>query len=146
MILRLDSNELTIDDLRAYGAAIQNLYADDGVGFVHIPFECPDRLIAMVSNFILSLDCVVLSIVYAERNGGIKFSIRSELPDMKAGDLAHLALAGLGDGGGHPMIAGGLIFPEDMGKLGDHPDELIRERFLSTLHGMGIDPKQLAQL
>ena len=145
LILRLDSNELTIDDLRAYGAAIQNLYADDGVGFVHIPFDCPDRLIAMVSNFILSLDCVVLSIVYAERNGGIKFSIRSELPDMKAGDLAHLALAGLGDGGGHPMIAGGLIFPEDMGKLGDHPDELIRERFLSTLHGMGIDPKQLAQ-
>ena len=132
MILRLDSNELEIDDLRAYGAAIQNLYASDGLGFVHIPFDCPDRLIAMVSSFILSLDCVVLSVVYADRGGGMKFSLRSELPTLKAGDLVHMALEGIGDGGGHPMMAGGVIFPKFISKLGKDPDQAIRDRFIAA--------------
>ncbi|MBR5973769.1 MAG: DHH family phosphoesterase [Clostridiales bacterium] len=131
-LLRLESNDLSIDDLRAYGAAIQNLYADEGLGFVHIPFDCPDRLIAMVSSFILSLDCVDLSIVYADRNGGLKFSVRSELTDFKAGDLIHLALQGIGDGGGHPMMAGGVIFPDHMEDLGEAPDKVIRQRFLTV--------------
>ena len=134
LILRLDSNELEIDDLRAYGAAIQNLYASDGIGFVHIPFDCPDRLIAMVSSFILSLDCVSFSVVYAERNGGMKFSLRSELSNIKAGDLIHIALDGIGDGGGHPLMAGGIIFPEHMSELGKGKkrDEAIRKRFIDA--------------
>lgn len=136
LILRLDSNELEIDDLRAYGAAIQNLIANDGVGFVHIPFDCPDRLIAMVSSFILSLDCVDLSIVYAERDGGMKFSVRSELPKLRAGDLIHQALDGIGDGGGHALMAGGVIFPDRMKELGNDPDRCIRERFLKVLETM----------
>ena len=131
-LLRLESNDLSIDDLRAYGAAIQNLYADSMLGFVHIPFDCPDRLIAMVSSFILSLDCVDLSVVYAERNGGLKISVRSELTDFKAGDLIHQALQGIGDGGGHPMMAGGIIFPEHMADLGENPDEEIRKHFLTV--------------
>ena len=133
LILRLDSNELEIDDLRAYGAAIRNLHAKEGVGFVHIPFDCPDRLIAMVSSFIMSLDCIDLSVVYADRNGGLKFSIRSEIPDLKAGDLVHLALEGIGDGGGHAMMAGGVIFPDKLIELGDKADAVIRRRFLKAL-------------
>ena len=136
LMLRLDSNELEIRDLRAYGAAIQNFVTQEGVGFVHIPFDCPDRLVAMVSSFILSLNCVVLSVVYAERSGAIKFSIRSELPDFRAGDWAHLALAGIGDGGGHPTMAGGIIFPEMRSVLGDDPDPVIRERFMAALHSL----------
>ncbi|MBO4926633.1 MAG: DHH family phosphoesterase [Clostridiales bacterium] len=136
LIVRLDSNELEIDDLRAYGAAIQNFVTSKGVGFVHIPFDCPDRLIAMVSSFILSLDCVVLSVVYAERNGGLKFSIRSEVPDFQSGDWVHLALAGIGDGGGHPSMSGGVIFPEMMPTLGDDPDKAIRKRFLQALRAL----------
>ena len=132
LILRLDSNELEVDDLRAYGAAIQNLYASNGLGFVHIPFDCPDRLIAMVSSFILSLDCVVLSVVYAERGKGMKFSIRSELSNLNAGDLIHKALQGIGDGGGHPMMAGGIIFANKIAELGDDPDAVIRQRFLNA--------------
>ncbi|MBR3056889.1 MAG: DHH family phosphoesterase [Clostridiales bacterium] len=136
LLLRLDSNELGLDDLRAYGAAIQNLHAKDGIGFVHIPFDCPDRLVAMVSNFILSLDCVVLSVVYADRDGGMKFSIRSENSDLNAGDLIRVALEGIGDGGGHPMIAGGVIFPDGMEKLGNDTDTAIRQLFFDTYEKM----------
>ena len=132
MILRLDSNELEIEDLRAYGAAIQNLYASDGIGFVHIPIDCPDRLIAMVSSFILSLDCVVMYVVYADRDGGMKFSLRSELSALNAGDLVHMALKGIGDGGGHPMMAGGVIFPKNMSELGPDPDQEIRDRCIAA--------------
>ena len=140
LIARFDSNELEVDDLRAYGAAIQNFVTSDGVGFVYIPFDCPDRLIAMVSNFILSLDCVVLSVVYADRNGGLKFSIRSEVPGFMSGDWVQLALAGIGDGGGHPTMAGGIIFPEMLPVLGDDPDHVIRQRFLTALASMQKKP------
>ena len=140
LIARFDSNELEVVDLRAYGAAIQNFVTSDGVGFVHIPFDCPDRLIAMVSNFILSLDCVVLSVVYADRNGGLKFSIRSEVPGFMSGDWVQLALAGIGDGGGHPTMAGGIIFPEMLPVLGDDPDHVIRQRFLTALASMQKKP------
>ena len=136
LMIRFDSNELEIRDLRAYGAAIQNVYVKDGVGFVHIPFDCPDRLIAMVSNFILSLNSVVLSVIYAERGGGLKFSVRSELSDFTAGDWVHLALKDIGDGGGHPTMAGGIVFPERMSVLGSDPDTVIRRRFIDALGEM----------
>lgn len=136
LMLHLDSNDLEVRDLRAYGAAIQNVVVSDGIGFVHIPFDCPDRLIAMVSSFILSLNSVVLSVVYAERSGGLKFSIRSEVPEFKAGDWVHLALAGIGDGGGHPTMAGGIVFPERMPVLGSDPDTVIRRRFIDALGEM----------
>ena len=99
---------------------------------MHIPFDCPDRLIAMVSSFILSLDCVVMYVVYADRDGGMKFSLRSELSALNAGDLVHMALKGIGDGGGHPMMAGGVIFPKNMSELGPDPDQEIRDRFIAA--------------
>lgn len=134
LMLHLDSNDLEINDLRAYGAAINNIHVIGQIGFVHIPFDCPDRLIALVSNFILSLNSVDLSVVYAERGGGLKFSLRSEIEGFRCGDWVHKALEGIGDGGGHPTMAGGIIFPERLSMLGPDPDPIIRERFLATVN------------
>ena len=58
---------------------------------------------------------------------------KPEIPDLKAGDLVHLALEGIGDGGGHAMMAGGVIFPDKLIELGDKADAVIRRRFLKAL-------------
>ena len=131
-ILRLDNNSLQLSDLRAYGAAIQNIAVYGKMGFVHIPFDCPDGLIASVSNFILALDAVEIAVVYAERGRGLKFSVRSELSDINAGQLINLALRDIGNGGGHMTMAGGLVFAERMSVLGVDPDISIRRRFVET--------------
>ena len=133
IIRRLDNNSLQISDLRAYGAAIQNIVVYGGIGFVHIPFDCPDGLIASVSNFILALDAVTVAVVYADRNGGMKFSVRSEISGVNAGHLVNLALRGVGNGGGHMTMAGGLLYKERTYELGADPDTAIRKRFVDAL-------------
>ena len=132
-ILRaLTSNSLEFNDLRAYGAAIENIFVYHRTGFAGIPFACPDAQIAVICDFILSLDEVEVAVVYARRESGIKFSVRSENPDEDAGKLVAAALAGLGSGGGHSFMAGGMIFEENIEKLGPYPDQAIRELFLEN--------------
>jgi Exopolyphosphatase-related proteins len=133
IIRRLENNSLQISDLRAYGAAIQNIVVYEGIGFVHIPFDCPDGLIASVSNFILALDAVTLAVVYADRSGGLKFSVRSELSSVNAGQLVNYALRGVGNGGGHATMAGGLLYKERIQTLGSDADTAIRMRFGDAL-------------
>ncbi len=59
----MECNNMELNDLRAYGAAIEHIKVYDNVGFSCIPFSCQDALIASISNFILSLEEVQLSII-----------------------------------------------------------------------------------
>ena len=79
------------------------------VGFTYIPFECPNSLVAIISDFILSLDVVDVAVVYSINSDGIKFSVRSEREDVDAGKLIYQALDGIGSGGGHAAMAGGFV-------------------------------------
>ena len=105
---RMKLNTMEFADLKAYGSAIENIKVYDNVGFAFIPFECPDALIAMISDFILALDIIEFSVVYAVRGTGYKFSVRSERPELHAGKIISMALAGCGSGGGHARMAGGF--------------------------------------
>lgn len=102
-------NVMEFKDLKAYAAAIESIHVYDGVGFADIPFDCPDAMVAIISDFILSLDVVTVSVIYAIRADGIKFSVRSEVPQIDAGALVRSALEGWGSGGGHKEMAGGFI-------------------------------------
>ena len=132
-IRNMECNNLEFNDLRAYGAAIEHIKVYGTVGFSHIPFACPDGLIATISDFILSLEEVQVSIIFSRRADGIKFSIRSEIAEVHAGNLVHKALTGLGSGGGHAAMAGGLIPPEKVAFLGEDPENRIIQLFLETL-------------
>lgn len=120
-------------DLKAYGAAIENIELYGNVGFSFVPFECNNALVATLSDFVLSLDLVEVAIVYSINNGGIKFSVRSIMKEIHAGKLTEEALQGIGDGGGHAEMAGGFISNEAKEKLGEHYDDIIKERFLKKL-------------
>lgn len=105
---RMKLNSMEFADLKAYGCAIENISVFDNIGYAYIPFECPDALIAMISDFILALDIIEFSVVYAIRNGGYKFSVRSELSELNAGKIVSKALENYGSGGGHAVMAGGF--------------------------------------
>ena len=137
-ISHLDNSVLELSDLRAYGAAIESISIYDNVGFSYIPFSCPDGLIASVCEFILSLSSVQMAVVYAERNGGLKFSVRSEVPELNAGKLLHIALKGIGNGGGHMSMAGGLVYPDQRKTLGESRfmEAKIRDRILNAYHDL----------
>ena len=131
---KLEMNNLDFSDLKAYGAAIENIRVFDYLGMVHIPFDCPDSMVAIVADFILSLIEIDIAVVYCSREDGIKFSIRSESDTVDAGKLIEEVLKDIGSGGGHPTMAGGRIFEKNIAALGEYPDSEITERFLKVLH------------
>ena len=133
ILMRLERNTMEFSDLKAYGAAIESIELYDNMGISVLPFPCPDALIASLSDFILSLREVEVAVMFSYREDGIKFSVRSENPDIHAGDLVHDALCGYGDGGGHATMAGGMIRKENQHLLGHYPKEAIRDAFLRVL-------------
>ncbi len=132
-IMKFYANSMEMTDLKAYGAAIENIHIIDKVGFAHIPFNCNDGLIATISDFLLSLKEVAVSVIYADRNGGYKFSIRSSLENIHAGKLISDAMDGIGSGGGHAAMAGGILFSDKTELLQGNIEELIEKRFLEVL-------------
>lgn len=133
LVQEMYKNVMEVADLKAYGAAIDNIHVYDGVGFALIPFDCPDALVAIISDFILSLDVVDVSVIYAIRPDGIKFSVRSEIAEVDAGALVREALKGIGSGGGHKEMAGGFIPKEAAVLLGADRDYQIESRFLNQV-------------
>ena len=92
-------------------------------------------MIAILSDFILALIEVEVAVVFSYREDGIKLSVRSEDPKIHAGDMIHDALLGIGNGGGHASMAGGLIKKENVGALGRYPKDAVRNLFLKVLEG-----------
>ncbi|MDD6332042.1 MAG: DHHA1 domain-containing protein [Clostridium sp.] len=130
-LVAMSKSTMELKDLRAYGAAIQNIKIYDNIGFAEIPFDCPDALVAMVADFILDLDVVEFAVVYANREDGLKFSVRSELSYLNAGQIIAKALDGIGSGGGHAAMAGGFVPAEQVKKLGYLYDDEIERRFVT---------------
>ena len=129
----LERNNMELSDLSAYGAAIENIELYHTVGFSWIPFSCPDAMIAILSDFILSLVEVEVAVVAAFREDGVKLSVRSEDPAVSAGDLLHKALKSVGNGGGHASMGGGFIRKDRLPELGHYPKDAIRSLILEAL-------------
>lgn len=131
-LAQMQVNQIDFKDLRAYGAAISNISLYKEIGYACIPFDCPNGLIAIISDFILALEQVTFSVVYAVRKEGYKFSVRSERKDLDAGQIVRAALrqCGMnGNGGGHSFMAGGFLPMEDVGKLGEDPRKGLEKIF-----------------
>ncbi len=133
LVNHMYTNTMEFDDLRAYGAAIQNIQIFGGTGFAYIPFHCATALIAIISDFILSLDVVDIAVVYAMQTNGIRFSVRCEQDRIHAGSLISHVMAPWGSGGGHPSMAGGMVPAEKMHLLGEDIHSSIQEAFLEEI-------------
>ncbi len=135
ILQELEQNTMQFDDLRAYGDAISNVSVFERYGFAKISFACPDAMVAVISDFLLSLVEVDVAVVYSVRKDGWKFSVRSEVNEVDAGKLIAAALEGIGSGGGHAFMAGGIIRTDDLPRLGEYPEDRVRELFLNQLKG-----------
>lgn len=133
LVDRMVNDNIELEDLQAYGAAIRNIKIYGNTGIAYIPFDCQDALVAMISDFILKLQSISISVIYAEKAGGLKFSVRSEEEGIHAGNLVMKALDGLGSGGGHSGMAGGFIPPESRIQPKAVEHKVIYERFTGLL-------------
>lgn len=133
MLNKLERSEIQFEDLKAYANAIRSIKIFDNISIAHTGENCPEPLIASISDFMLAISEIDCSIVYSVRKDGIKLSIRSCDPSIDSGCLANRALSGIGSGGGHAAMAGGFVpYPEKMESI-DLFIHQIEERFMDEL-------------
>ncbi|BCJ97187.1 DHH family phosphoesterase [Anaerocolumna chitinilytica] len=111
----LEGSSLRKEDLNAYKEAITNLKIYGRLGIVRIGNDYSEAILGSISDFLLSLSELDITVVYAYRVGGLKFSVRSQTALVDAGKAIKSALRGIGDGGGHAVMAAGFI-PELYGE------------------------------
>lgn len=142
MVQRMMLNTMQLTDLDAFKMAVSDITIIDDFGITCIPMECPDGLVAMISDFILALNEVNISVVYTMRENGYKFSARSEIDDVDAGVLLQTVLSTFGgSGGGHSFMAGGFI-PYDK----HAGEQLISREEIEAAFKLCLFPKRINRL
>lgn len=113
LVRSFDMSILQLSDLASYAYAINSIHSHGDISFTSTGIECPEALIANISDFMLSLAEISLSVVYSIKREGIKLSVRSDSQRYDAGIIINQALKGIGNGGGHAAMAGGFVEFDD---------------------------------
>lgn len=102
-------NNIKTKDLNFYKYLIDNIKIEAGVAFCYFEDGCDQNLLGILGDFTLSLEEIEFVILCAKNNEVINFSIRNEKSELSAAVVIQKALKGIGFGGGHKDMAGGLI-------------------------------------
>jgi len=102
-------NYIQTKDLEFYRYAINNVKIDRGVSFCYFPDGCNQNLLGILGDFFLSLEEIDFVILCAKNGGKMNFSLRNEREEWNASLVVQNALRGIGFGGGHQDMAGGII-------------------------------------
>ena len=106
---KLLRNNIQEKDLKYFSDAISSIEIENSVGFCYLTDGCNQNLLGILGDFFLALREVDLVLLCAENNGGINFSMRSERKKWNASVIMQAILEGIGFGGGHGDMAGGIV-------------------------------------
>ncbi|MDR1373422.1 MAG: DHH family phosphoesterase [Treponema sp.] len=107
-IVELKGNEISMEDLDLYAEAFKTVEIYDEMGFLRLG-STNDSLLGAAGDIVVSVSGVNIAVAYAIRETGIKLSVRSTSPLIKANDMIRCLVKGIGVGGGHDRMAGGFI-------------------------------------
>ncbi len=110
MIMRLKNMNLTLKEARIAGVAMLGIDYHKDYHYAILKSEpCDPNILGLIGDFIVAVDTVDICIVYSVLSFGVKFSIRSCVPETRADELASFISDRIGSGGGHIEKAGGLL-------------------------------------
>lgn len=121
-------NSIQTKDLEFYRHALENVDITDRVAFCWFPAGCNQNLLGILGDFFISLEEAEFVVLCARNANVINISVRNEREGWNASRIVQAALAGIGFGGGHADMAGGII--RDLDGI-DGP--LLHARFLTAL-------------
>jgi nanoRNase/pAp phosphatase (c-di-AMP/oligoRNAs hydrolase) len=113
LIVELKGNEISVQDLELYAEAFKTVEIYDELGFLRLK-SVNDSLLGAAGDIVVSVAGVNIVIAYAEKENGVKLSVRSTCGNIKANDLVRYLAKGCGVGGGHDNMAGGFIPKESL--------------------------------
>lgn len=103
-------NYLALDDLSYYRYLIDHLKIKAEVAFCFFPDGCRPNMLGILSDFVLALKEIDLVVLCALNGDKVYFSLRNENRKWNASLIVRHLLQGIGNGGGHSHMAGGIIF------------------------------------
>ncbi|MDR2160325.1 MAG: DHH family phosphoesterase [Treponema sp.] len=112
-IVELRGNDISRKDLSLYAEAFKTVEIYDELGFLRLA-STNDSLLGTAGDIVTSVSGVNVVVAYAIRDTGIKLSVRSICPSVKANDMVCRIVEGVGVGGGHDHMAGGFIPRENV--------------------------------
>lgn len=122
------NSNLSLEELRIAGEALMGYKYDEKNRFALVEAKpCDPNILGIISDLTLEVDKVDCCLVYSVLSFGIKYSVRSCVIEVNAGELAEFIADGVGGGGGHMGKAGGFIQKECV-KEGTSPESFIKKR------------------
>lgn len=119
LAFRLERNNYNIPDLDFFSKAIASLKVRGRFGFVYIDSGPSSNLMGIMADFFLAADELDYVAIACGGDGGVKVSVRSEDSSRNAAWAVKEALNGIGSGGGHADMAGGMVRAADWKGPGD---------------------------
>lgn len=102
-------NHIQEKDLNFYRSALDNVRIQNKFAFCYFKDGCNQNLLGIIGDFFLALKEVDFVFLCARNNSQINFSLRSEKPEWNSAIIIQDILKGIGFGGGHADMAGGII-------------------------------------
>jgi len=121
-------NSIQTKDLAFYRHALENVQISDHICFCWFPAGCNQNLLGILGDFFISLEEADFVVLCARNANVINVSVRNEREGWNASRIVQKALEGIGFGGGHADMAGGIIR-----ELEGVDGPLLRTRFMSAL-------------
>ncbi len=121
-------NYIQIKDLGFYKEAIENVSIFKSFAFCYFPEGCNQNLLGILGDFLLALQEVDFVALAANNKGRINLSLRNEREEWNAAAIIQDVLSGIGFGGGHADMAGGIIKDFE-----SYESLSLKDRFISAL-------------
>lgn len=131
MTNKIYRNQLEYQDLTDFKALLQNMKRDGALAYCILP-KCDKNMLGVLGDFLLSLDKIDIVVLITPHHERAYISLRSECPKTNVGSIVKNALndSGMGFGGGHKHMAGGVITNStslnQLPKVMDHLCEKIK--------------------
>lgn len=123
-------NNIELADLEFFRHTLRSVHIQKFLAFCYFPEGCSQNLLGILGDFLLSLGEVNFVFLCARNQDRINFSLRNEIPQKSASRTIQAVLEGIGTGGGHADMAGGMMM--DLSKF--NKEEILGR--LTTLLGV----------
>ncbi|MDR1898609.1 MAG: DHH family phosphoesterase [Treponema sp.] len=107
--VRVLKASLSTKDLSAFHRAVANSRIHGTLLFTLITVDTTQEVISILADFFLRFREVTVTAIVENQGDVHHVSVRSRDPAVSAAEIIKEALKGIGDGGGHDYMAGGLI-------------------------------------
>lgn len=128
---KLLRNSLVIADIALFREAFENKIINDNFCFILLHSDPAPDSVGLLADFFLNIQEIDFVVVAYLSDEHYRLSVRSDSEELPAHELLQAAIVGIGDGGGHEYMAGGLIdkkYQSDIEQLNDRFLKLVQEK------------------